>query len=66
MRTHIRGESADLPRTGAAELAVGQEGPYVVIVAAAVLELVGTSACTVCPDMAKLHLTRITCGYRRW
>jgi len=59
MRTHIRGELTDLPRTGAAELAVAQEGPYVVIVAVAVSGLAGTFACTVCLDMANLHLTRI-------
>jgi len=55
MRTHIREELTDLPRTGAAELAVAQEGPYAVIVAVAVSGLAGTFACTVCPDMANLH-----------
>lgn len=59
MRTHIRGELIDLPRTGAAELAVAQEGPYVVTVVVAGPGLAGTFACTVYPDMAKLRLTRI-------
>jgi hypothetical protein len=59
MRTHIREELTDLPRTGEAELAVAQEGSYVVIVAVAVSGLAGTFACTVCPDRANLHLTRI-------
>lgn len=59
MRTHIREELTDLPRTGVAELAVAREGPYVVIVAVVVSGLAGTFACTVCPDMANLHLTRM-------
>jgi hypothetical protein len=57
--TRIHGESTDLPRTGAAELVVAQEGPYVVIVGAAAPGLAGTSACTVYPGMARLRLTRI-------
>ena len=59
MRTHIREELIDLPRMGAAELAVAQEGPYVATVVVAGPGLAGTFACTVCPDMAKLRLTRI-------
>jgi hypothetical protein len=58
MCTHIRGVSMDLPRTGAAELVVAQEGRYVVIVVAGAAVLAGTSACTVCPGMAKLRLSR--------
>ena len=58
MRTHIHGELTDLPRMGAAALGVAQEG-YVVIVAGAGSGLAGTFACTVCPDMANLRLTRI-------
>jgi len=59
MRTHIHEELTDLPRTGAAELAVAQVGPYAVIVAVAGSGLAGTFACTVCPDMANLRLTRV-------
>ncbi len=55
----------DMHHMGAAELAVAQEGLYVVIVAVAGPGLVGTSACTVCLDMANLRLTRITCGHLR-
>jgi len=65
MHIHIRGELTGLPHMGAAELAVAQEGLYVVIVAVAGPGLVGTSACTVCLDMANLRLTRITCGHLR-
>lgn len=54
MHTHIRrGESTDLPRTGAEELVADQEVLYAVIVAAVVLGQAGTSACSACPDMAK-------------
>lgn len=58
MCTHIRGESMDLPRTVAAELAAAQEGLYVVIVVAEGVVPAGTSACTVCPGMANLRLSR--------
>jgi hypothetical protein len=58
MCIHIRGESMDLPRTGVAELAVAQVGLYVVIVVAGGAVLGGTSACTVCPGMANLRLSR--------
>jgi len=54
MRTYS-GESMDLPRMGAAELAVAQEGLYVVIVVAVAAAQVGTSECTVCPGMANLR-----------
>lgn len=57
MRTYS-GELMDLPRMGAAELAVAQEGRYVVIVVAVAAAQVGTSACTVCPGMANLRLPR--------
>ncbi len=56
MRTYS-GELMDLPRMGAAEWAVAQEG-YVVIVVAEVAVPAGTSACIVCPDMANLRLSR--------
>jgi len=55
MHIHIRGELTGLPHMGAAELAVAQEGLYVVIVAVAGPGLAGTSACTVCLDMANLR-----------
>jgi hypothetical protein len=57
MRTYSE-ESMDLPRMGAAELAVVQEGLYAVIVVAVVAAQAGTSECTVCPGMANLRLSR--------
>ena len=57
------GESMDLPRMGAAELAVAQEGLYVVIVVGVAAAQAGTSECTVCPDMAKLRLSRTVHGH---
>lgn len=49
------GESMDLPRMGAAELAVAQEGLYAVIVVAVAAAKAGTSECTVYPGMASLR-----------
>jgi hypothetical protein len=63
MRIRNHRESTDLPHTGAAALAVAQEGPCVVTVVVPAPGQAGTSACTACPDMANLHLTRITCDY---
>jgi hypothetical protein len=57
MRTYS-GESKDLPRMGAAELAVAQEGQHVVIVVAVAAAQAGTSECTVCPGMANSHLSK--------
>lgn len=64
MHTHTHEESTDLPHTGAAALAVAQEGPYVVTVAVAAPGQAETFVCIVCPDMANLRLTRITCDHR--
>jgi hypothetical protein len=61
MRTYS-GESMDLPRMGAAELVVAQEGLYVVIVVAVAAAQAGTSECTVCPGMANLRLSRTAYG----
>lgn len=63
--THIRGELTGLPHMGVAAWAVAQEELYVVIVAVAGPGLAGTSACTVCLDMANLRLTSIACGHLR-
>lgn len=62
MRTYS-GESMDLPRMGAAELAVAQEGLYVVIVVAVAAAQAGTSECTVYPGMANLRLSRTIYGH---
>ena len=62
MRTYSGG-SMDLPRMGAAELAVVQEGLYVVIAVAVGAGQVGTSECTVCPGMANLRLSRTVYGH---
>jgi hypothetical protein len=51
-------QSMKSPRTGAVELVVAQEGLYVVIVGAVAAAQAGTYECTVCPDMAKLRLSR--------
>jgi hypothetical protein len=56
-------ESMDLPRMGVAELAVAQEGPYVVIVGPVAVALAGTSECTVFPGMANLRLPRTVCRH---
>lgn len=57
------GESMDLPRMGAVELAVAQEGLYVVTVVAVAAAQAGTSECTVCPGMANLRLSRAVRGH---
>jgi hypothetical protein len=62
MRTYS-GELTDLPRMGAAELAVAQEGLHVVIVVAVAAAQVGTSECTVCPGMANSRLSRTVYGH---
>lgn len=62
MRTYS-GELMDLPRMGAAELAVAQEGQYAVIVVAAAAAQAGTSEYTVYPGMANLRLSRTIYGH---
>lgn len=62
MCTHIREESMDLPRMGVVGLVVAQEGLYVVIVVVEAAVPAGTAACTVCPGMANLRLSRTACG----
>ncbi len=62
MRTYS-GASMDLPHTGAAELAVAQEGLYVAIVVAVAAVSAGTSECTVCLGMANLRLSRTICSH---
>ena len=62
MRTYS-GESMDLPRMAAVELAVAQEGLHVVIVVAVAAAQAGTSGCTVCPGMANSRLSRTVYGH---